>query len=162
MLETLQLAEEQWLSIEEEAKQKTAATQNGDSKGRALAAGSADSVAPLADNMGRRLDIPSEDFAEQAVSASEEQHGEVSSPKDLCANGVWRWTSVESLVVYGLGSMEARYGPRYQLAFTLLLAEQLPSLRGPVEAFDPVFSEVDCMLLRHLGIKVGLSSPSGE
>jgi hypothetical protein len=66
----------------------------------------------------------------------------------------WAWTRVEHMVIYGLGSMEAHHCPRYQLAFALLIAQQLPGLRGPVEVYDPVFSDVDCMLLEQLGLKV--------
>ena len=58
------------------------------------------------------------------------------------------------MVVYGLGSPEAALVPRYQLALALLLREQLPGLRQPVQAFDPVFSEVDRLLLASFGIEV--------
>jgi hypothetical protein len=58
------------------------------------------------------------------------------------------------MVVYGLGSPEAALVPRYQLALALLLREQLPGLRAPVEAFDPVFSETDRQLLASFDIEV--------
>ena len=43
---------------------------------------------------------------------------------------------------------------RYQLAFALLVAEQLPGLMGPVEAYDPVFNDIDRALLHSVGVKV--------
>lgn len=43
---------------------------------------------------------------------------------------------------------------RYQLAFALLVAEQLPGLMGPVEAYDPVFNDIDRALLHSVKVKV--------
>ena len=45
-------------------------------------------------------------------------------------------------------------GIRYQLAFALLVAEQLPGLMGPAEAYDPVFNDIDRALLHSVGVKV--------
>lgn len=72
----------------------------------------------------------------------------------------WRWEAVEEMVIYGLGSLEASPVPRYQLAFALLLAERLPKLKGPLQAFDPVFTELDCALLKEQGLLVRIFSAS--
>jgi hypothetical protein len=70
------------------------------------------------------------------------------------SNRLWRWSEVEEMVIYGLGSLEAGHVPRYQLAFALLLADRLPSLQGPLQVFDPVFTEVDVRLLKEQGLSV--------
>ncbi len=70
---------------------------------------------------------------------------------------VWRWSEVVEMVIYGLGSMEDQRGPRYQLAFALLLAGHLPGLQGPVQVYDPRFTELDRMLLRDQGFLVSLA-----
>ena len=44
---------------------------------------------------------------------------------------------------------------RYQLGFALLLAELLPGLAAPLDAFDPAFDDVDRALLSNLGVTVG-------
>ena len=83
---------------------------------------------------------------------------------DSSGTGEWRWEAVEQLVVYGLGSPEGSAVPRYQLAFALLLAAQLPGLAGPVLAFDPAFTDVDRQLLATLDIQVqpGFSLIDGQ
>lgn len=43
---------------------------------------------------------------------------------------------------------------RYQLAFALLVAELLPGLTGPLEAYDPVFNGADRAFLKDVGVKV--------
>ncbi|BDA47586.1 probable protein SENSITIVITY TO RED LIGHT REDUCED 1 at N-terminal half [Coccomyxa sp. Obi] len=68
--------------------------------------------------------------------------------------GVWRWSKVEEMVIFGLGSMENDRNPRYQLAFALLLAGHLPGLQGPIQVFDPRFTELDRMFLREQGFLV--------
>lgn len=93
------------------------------------------------------------------LAATEEGIGEQGALHSVCnVKGVWRWSNVEEMVIYGLGSMEDDRAPRYQLAFALLLAGRLPGLRGPIQVFDPRFTELDCMLLREQGCLV--SPPS--
>ena len=66
----------------------------------------------------------------------------------------WSWGAFQEMVVFGLGSPEADAVPRCQLAFALLLRECMPGLRSPVQAFDPVFSPVDRLLLKSFDIQV--------
>jgi len=47
--------------------------------------------------------------------------------------------------------------PRYQLAFALLVAELLPGLTSPLEAYDPVFNDIDRAFLHKVGVKVRMS-----
>ena len=44
--------------------------------------------------------------------------------------------------------------PRYQLAFALLVAELLSGLTSPLEAYDPVFNDIDRAFLHRVGVKV--------
>ncbi|KAK9836996.1 hypothetical protein WJX81_005405 [Elliptochloris bilobata] len=66
----------------------------------------------------------------------------------------WRWEAAEALVVFGLGSLEGGPVPRYQLALALLLAARLPALRRPIEAYDPVFTELDRAVLADLEVQM--------
>ncbi len=45
---------------------------------------------------------------------------------------------------------------RYQLALALLVADVLPGVTSPVEAYDPVFDPVDKAFLHRVGVKVRL------
>ena len=46
---------------------------------------------------------------------------------------------------------------RYQLAFALLVVGLLPGLKHPIEAYDPVFNDIDRAFLQGLGVKVAES-----
>ena len=68
---------------------------------------------------------------------------------------------LESMVVYGLGSLEQPGAAhiRYQLAAARLLARLLPLLAAAAaaaEAYDPVFTPLDCAVMSHCDIKVRL------
>ena len=45
---------------------------------------------------------------------------------------------------------------RYQLALALLVAELLPGLTSAMEAYDPVFDDVDRAFLQRVGVKVSV------
>ena len=69
----------------------------------------------------------------------------------------WDWSSVQQLVVLGLGSPETSQPARMQAAFAMMLAQQLLSgLRTPIQACDPVFTPIDKALLAELGWQVRL------
>lgn len=69
------------------------------------------------------------------------------------------WNLVRHMAVFGLGSLENSRTARYQLAVALLLAAELvPNLDQPVEAYDPVFTQVDKAVLEAYGWKVLPSS----
>jgi hypothetical protein len=72
--------------------------------------------------------------------------------------------TIERLVVYGLGSLEqpGAVHIRYQAALAVLLAELLPALTDPPEAFDPVFSPLDAAVLRVLGFTVLTADEGGR
>ena len=71
----------------------------------------------------------------------------------------WSWSSIKQLVVLGLGSPEVSQPARVQMAFAqLLVALLLHDQNTAVLACDPVFSEVDHMLMQLTGWQVGLSS----
>ena len=100
-----------------------------------------------------RLNDPS--TPNSKLPATEEGKGEQGALHSVGnVREVWRWSKVEEMVIYGLGSTEDHRGPRYQLAFALLLAGHLPGLQGPIQVFDPKFTELDRMLLREQGLLV--------
>ncbi len=102
---------------------------------------------------------------QQAAASSQIMNGEDKDSRTgvlRAPNGahrLWRWDEVEEMVVYGLGSLEAGHVPRYQLALALLLADRLPKLQGPIQVFDPVFTEVDHQLLKEQGLLVCSHAP---
>lgn len=86
----------------------------------------------------------------QKVQQQQDQDGTASQTTNASF-----WPRVLHMVVVGLGSAEASRPARHQLALALLLADEiLPGLASPPEAFDPVFSPVDELLLQSYGWKV--------
>ncbi|KAK9804296.1 hypothetical protein WJX72_005343 [[Myrmecia] bisecta] len=92
--------------------------------------------------------------------------GAVSSHKAaLSAHAANMHHDVQSLVVYGLGSLEVPgigRTARYQLALALLLREQLAPACAPTQLYDPVFTEIDIKVLDALGCKVMDTNEDGR
>ncbi|KAK3843364.1 MAG: SRR1-domain-containing protein [Linnemannia gamsii] len=57
------------------------------------------------------------------------------------------------MICYGIGSIELSRNAQFQLAMAVCLKEIL-QLSGTVSIFDPVMTNYDCQLMKHLGIKV--------
>ena len=108
----------------------------------------------LAADLQASLKLGQPHKASQAINsgAKGSKQGELHAPEG--SRRLWKWAEMEEMVIYGLGSLEAGHVPRDQLAFALLLADCLPRLQGPLQVFDPVFTEVDLQLLKEQGLSV--------
>ncbi|KAJ8755496.1 hypothetical protein K2173_019294 [Erythroxylum novogranatense] len=59
-----------------------------------------------------------------------------------------------TMVIYALGSIETQHRSRHQLATAILLERVLSNWIEGIEAFDPVFSARDELVLKMMGCKV--------
>ncbi|XP_077776381.1 SRR1-like protein isoform X1 [Podarcis muralis] len=65
-------------------------------------------------------------------------------------------------VCYGIGNFSSCVQARYQLAFLLLLLEELKIPEDLCYIFDPVFSTLEIKVLAHLGLTVLLENEEGK
>ncbi|XP_020657514.3 SRR1-like protein isoform X2 [Pogona vitticeps] len=65
-------------------------------------------------------------------------------------------------VCYGLGNFSSCVKARYQLAFLLLLLQELQIPHRCCHIFDPVFSELEIKVLNSLGLTVLLENEEGK
>lgn len=72
------------------------------------------------------------------------------------------YAGILQLVIYGLGSLQHSRVSRYQAALGLLLADMLPALSRPPQAYDPAFTELDVALLTRLGVDVIAHNEEGR
>lgn len=130
------------------------------------------SVAPSCDALLQLVerafhDVRSSRFYRNCVSAL--RSVETALQEQLAPD--WSLHNIQSLVVYGLGSLAGYQGShawpahhrhdctaginaRHQLALAMLLRQTLPGLQSPPEAFDPVFTSVDREVLACVHVDV--------
>jgi hypothetical protein len=85
--------------------------------------------------------------ASEALDSDQDAAGQPAKP--LLAHAP-KLPSVLQLVVYGLGCIEDSRVSRYQLSLALLLRDMLPNLASNPELFDPIFSDMDRMIMKAL------------